>query len=160
MILSLILAANICNSPIKLNTGYISSHYGPRQMIKNGLVSHHDGVDIAAKVGTPIYSIQAGKIKSVHIQDDGAKIVDTISVDDQGVSRIIRYAHLSKFSVTEGQLIESGGLIGYVGMTGNTTGPHVHISTALYVHNKGKYIHQNPEKVLNLCKYKVKIEYK
>lgn len=160
MILSLILAISICNSPIQLSVGHISSHYGLRQLVKHVQPTHHDGIDIAAKIGTPIYSIQTGRVRLVHIQVDGAKIIDTILVDGSGISRVIRYGHLSKFAVVEGQMVKAGELIGYVGMTGKTNGPHVHISTSLYIHSKGTYIEQDPEKVLNLCKYKVKIEYK
>ena len=95
----------------------------------------------------------------VQTQVDGANVVDVTYTDGSGISRIIRYGHLSNFNVVEGQLVNAGDVIGYVGNTGNSTGSHLHISTSLYNHRTGKYTQQDPEKVLKLCKYNVKIEY-
>lgn len=92
----------------------------------------HHGLDIANKVGTPIYSADAGKIEYV----GWGKGYGNQIVVDHGGGKKTRYAHLSKFYVKQGQAVDKGETIGAMGSTGWSTGPHLHFEVII---NGGKY---------------------
>ena len=96
--------------------GRITSGFGPRGR------RAHDGVDLAAKKGTPIHAAEAGRvIHSGRLGDYGNVVI----VKHAGYYRSV-YAHASKLLVHKGEFVEKGQRIALVGSTGRATGPHLH----------------------------------
>ena len=85
--------------------------------------SYHTGLDFAADSGTPIYAIANGTISSASY--DGAYGNKTVQTLDDGTE--LWYCHQTSFTVSAGETVHAGELIGYVGSTGNVTGPHLHL---------------------------------
>ncbi len=85
--------------------------------------STHTGLDFAADEGSEIRSIGPGVVEST--ESDGAFGNKTVVRLDDGTA--LWYCHQSEFGVEQGQRVEQGDLIGYVGSTGNVTGPHLHL---------------------------------
>jgi murein DD-endopeptidase MepM/ murein hydrolase activator NlpD len=86
----------------------------------------HTGLDFAAPVGTPVKSIADGTVAS--IGDGGAYgVLVKISHADDTESWYTHMPSVSSVQVREGQSVRGGQVIGAVGMTGNTTGPHLHL---------------------------------
>lgn len=83
---------------------------------------HHTGLDFATAIGTPVMSALAGKV--VEAGWDGAYGNRIIVRHDKGIETL--YAHLSSTSVSVGDKVTRGQRIGAVGVTGNTSGPHLH----------------------------------
>lgn len=82
----------------------------------------HEGIDLGAPTGTPVYATGTGLVADQKPQSGyGIQIVI-----DHGFGYRTRYAHLSKSLVRPGQLVKRGELIGEVGSTGRSTGPHLH----------------------------------
>ena len=104
------------SAPVK---GTQTSPYGPR----GG--RNHDGLDIAAPVGTPVRAAECGIVSFSGVQSGYGNIV---CVDHSSALQTC-YAHLSRFAARDGQTVRKGQVIGYVGMTGRTTGPHLHFET-------------------------------
>lgn len=117
------------NGPMaRPSTGYVSSAYG-NQRYYNGVFAegyYHRGVDYAAGNGSPIYAPAAGRIALVGRESDGFVLNgNTIGIDHgQGVVSVM--IHLSDFAVNEGDMVQQGELIGYMGSTGFATGPNLH----------------------------------
>jgi murein DD-endopeptidase MepM/ murein hydrolase activator NlpD len=82
----------------------------------------HTGVDLAAKLGTAVYSATAGTAR-VGFDPNGAGNYVAVSVDAH--SRVL-YCHLSAVGVANGQVVSAGQVIGAIGSTGMSTGPHLH----------------------------------
>lgn len=96
----------------------------------------HQGMDFSAPKGTEIYSTGTGVVKKVKTLRSGyGKHV----IVDHGFDYTTLYAHMSAFNVKVGQRINRGDVIGYVGNTGKSTGPHLHYE----VRKKGKAV--NPQ---------------
>jgi murein DD-endopeptidase MepM/ murein hydrolase activator NlpD len=90
----------------------------------SGLWSHyHTGLDFAAPSGTTIHAIANGVVTSVGY--DGAYGNKTVITLDDGTE--LWYCHQTSYTVSEGQEVHAGDTIGYVGSTGNVTGPHLHL---------------------------------
>lgn len=93
----------------------------------------HNGLDIAAKTGTPIYAAEAGKVTKVSSSGPyGNHIQIEHNVDGQKWTTV--YAHLHKVDVKTGQSVRQGEPIGQIGNTGNSSGPHLHFEI-----HKGDY---------------------
>lgn len=92
----------------------------------------HHAVDIANKLGTPIYACDTGVIE---VAGWGTGYGNQIVIDHGG-GRKSRYAHLSKFYVKKGDAVKKGDVIGLMGSTGRSTGPHLHFE---YIINGIKY---------------------
>jgi len=108
-------------APLKDNA-YISSPYGKRIDPFTGRISMHDGIDFAARIGTPIYATADGKVKYArYIGGYGY----TIKIN-HGFGYSTIFGHMSKMKSKKGQNVKRGDLIGYVGNTGRSTGPHLH----------------------------------
>lgn len=108
--------------------GWISSPFGPRPDPFTGRPGFHPGVDIAAPVGTPVRAMAAGVV--IFAGGDGGygrllKIFD-------GHSEVTMYAHLSARYVHVGEVVHKGQLLGRVGDTGYSTGPHLHFEVLLH----------------------------
>ena len=83
---------------------------------------HHTGVDFGMSQGTPIGASIPGKVASASYNGGYGNLV-VVQAND---GKRILYAHQSKMAVKTGQQVNAGTLIGYVGSTGNSTGPHLH----------------------------------
>ena len=83
----------------------------------------HEGVDLSAPQGTPIYAAKAGKVTRTAFQAGGAGYYVSINHGD-GFSSV--YMHMTHYIVSPGQYVSTGQVIGYVGSTGGSTGPHLH----------------------------------
>ena len=112
--------------------GYVSSPYGYRVHPTTGVKDLHRGVDIAAAQGTPVAAIHDGKVVSAG--ETGSYGLCVVIEDNQGYQS--RYAHCSTLSVSTGQEVRRGDVIGAVGSTGDSTGPHLHLEVML----NGEYL--------------------
>ena len=104
------------SSPVK---GTVTSGFGPRWG------RNHDGLDIAAPTGTPIRAAECGIVSFAGVQSGYGNMVCV-----KHSSRFETcYAHMTRYAVSQGQRVDQGQVIGYVGCTGNCTGPHLHFET-------------------------------
>ena len=105
-------------------SGYtLTSPFGMRLHPVLGINRMHNGIDMACAQGTPIYATRAGTVTTASYQAGGAGYYVSINHLD-GFSSI--YMHMTHFVVSAGQSVSQGQLIGYVGSTGISTGPHLH----------------------------------
>jgi len=116
--------------------GILSSPFGERWHHR------HQGIDIAAPWGTPIYSAAEGMV--VHSGWVGGYGQSLLV--DHGKGYKTRYAHCSKLLVRKGQRVKSGQMIAKVGSSGHSTGPHLHFEVLLHgIHkNPGRYFRLTP----------------
>jgi len=104
---------------------YISSNYGMRW----GKL--HPAVDIPARTGTPIYSIASGKVvKTVNCPSCSCGNQIIIHHNINGKYYTSFYCHMSAIKVSQGNLVSKETVIGLIGSTGNSTGPHLHLAVA------------------------------
>ena len=108
-------------SPIKF--GRISSRYNLRRRIAlyGNRIRPHKGTDFAAPVGTPILSTANGTVTEVSYTRANGRYVKV----KHNNTYTTQYLHMEKANVKVGQFVEQGDVIGFVGMTGYTSGPHV-----------------------------------
>jgi murein DD-endopeptidase MepM/ murein hydrolase activator NlpD len=133
-------------SPIK-GSPKISSGTGERVNPITGKIQRHKGIDIVASTGTPVMAANSGTIKSGSDSERGNFV--EITGDDGTVTK---YFHLNKIQVPEGR-VEAGQVIGEVGSTGRSTGPHLHFEVLQkdssgklsYVENLGDILKPVPE---------------
>jgi murein DD-endopeptidase MepM/ murein hydrolase activator NlpD len=105
-----------------ITEGYrLSSEYGMRTNPVTGVYKLHGGIDLAADAGTPVRSISGGEIISAGSEGGWGNIIRIRHWD----GTVTWYAHLSSFDRTSGS-VDPGEIIGRVGSTGNSTGPHLH----------------------------------
>ena len=140
-------------SPIQKGKYRISSGYGPRKPPRTaggGRGSkNHGGIDMAAPTGTPVGSAGSGKVifagrqggygnlvKVAHYNENGKQVAETL------------YGHLSSINVREGQTLNQGELLGKVGSTGNSSGPHLHFETKK-MNSSGRLQRMNPLAAMN-----------
>jgi murein DD-endopeptidase MepM/ murein hydrolase activator NlpD len=136
------LARKTVPTTMPVTMGYFSSNYGYRIDPITGRNSFHTGVDLIAPTGTPVVAAAGGVVATVGFVPEYGNIVE---IDhDNGLTT--RYAHLSRSQVKIGDVVMKGQSIAHVGMTGRTTGPHLHFE----VREKG--IPLNPNKFLSLGK--------
>lgn len=136
------LARKTVPTTMPVTMGYFSSNYGYRIDPITGRNSFHTGVDLIAPTGTPVVAAAGGVVAAVGFVPEYGRIVE---IDhDNGLTT--RYAHLSSSQVKIGDVVMKGQAIAHVGMTGRTTGPHLHFE----VREKG--IPLNPNKFLSLGK--------
>ena len=100
-----------------------TSAFGMRRNPVLGVVMMHTGMDFSADIGTDIYATGDGTV--IKIENNGGGYGKMVTVD-HGFGIISRYAHMSKFSVLEGSEVKRGDIIGAVGNTGRSAGPHLH----------------------------------
>lgn len=114
--------AEVSTGFIRPVSGRITSYYGNRVHPIYGDIRFHTGVDFASSYGTGIKATKGGKVilRSYHSGYGNYMIID----HGNGISSL--YAHLSGFNATVGQTVTQGQIIGFIGSTGASTGPHLH----------------------------------
>lgn len=118
---------------------YVSSPFGDRDAPTAGASTNHKGIDLAASAGTPIYASRSGTVTIAKWSNSAGYYV-TINHGD-GYSSV--YMHMTNYVVSKGDYVSQGQLIGYVGSTGYSTGPHLHFGIAY----NGTYV--NPALYVN-----------
>lgn len=101
----------------------ISSYFGYRSDPIYKISIFHSGIDFAAAVGTEIHSTGDGVVEKVEQNYWG---YGNMVIVNHGYGYKTRYAHMSRFGVDVGQTVKRGQVVGYVGSTGKSTGPHLH----------------------------------
>ena len=119
---------------------YLSSPFGYRDAPTGGASTYHQGVDLAAPAGTPIYATRSGVVTAATFGSAAGYYVSINHGD--GFSSI--YMHMTHYVVYAGQAVSAGQLIGYVGKTGVATGNHLHFGISY----NGMYV--NPCLYVNL----------
>ena len=106
----------------------MSSGFGYRSDPFDGSSAFHAGLDFRGPVGAPIFAAAKGIVAFVGQRHGYGNCVEV----DHGNGLLTRYAHMSAFRSRVGQLVTSGQLIGLVGSTGRSTGPHLHFEVRLH----------------------------
>lgn len=107
---------------------YISSGFGYRHDPFTGEAAMHRGLDFRGPIGAPIYAAAAGQVSFV-----GQKAGYGLTVEiTHGNGLLTRYAHMSRFAARPGQTVRPGDVIGAIGSTGRSTGPHLHFEVRLH----------------------------
>jgi murein DD-endopeptidase MepM/ murein hydrolase activator NlpD len=101
----------------------VTSYYGYRIHPTSGEENYHKGIDISVPIGTDIHSGQGGKVTFAGNSGDYGNVVIIENAD--GLTS--KYAHLDSVSLSVGQEVKTGDIIGKSGNTGNSTGPHLHL---------------------------------
>lgn len=102
--------------------GWLTGSYGRRSDPFSGTADFHDGIDISASKGQPVYATADGVVVSAAYAGEYGNLL----VLDHGFGLSTRYAHLSSFNVRAGATVRRGDVIGLVGSTGRSTGWHLH----------------------------------
>lgn len=105
--------------PVK---GWVTSSFGPRISPFTGQRAIHDGLDIGASPNAPVYAPAGGHVAAAGFD---AKMGNVVALD-HGYGIETQYGHLSKILVKPGQRVKRGDVVGLVGSTGLSTGPHLH----------------------------------
>lgn len=108
--------------PIKKNDYKVACGFGYRRDPVNGTSRFHEGIDLAASSGTPVYATADGSVSLAQREANYGKSIDI----DHGFNYVSRYSHLSEILVESGENVKRGQLIGRVGSTGKSMGPHLH----------------------------------
>lgn len=109
-------------SRMPLEDTRLTSDFGMRTHPVLGGRSNHKGVDLAAPSGTPIYATADGFVSKAEWYSSYGNYVSI----EHGAELQTRYAHMSRIAVAPGSRVRKGEIIGYVGSTGRSTGPHLH----------------------------------
>lgn len=126
-----------------ITKGWLSSHYGTRKDPFSGRPSLHKGVDFAGKEGAAIIATAAGIVSWANDRFGYGKLIEI----NHGKGLKTRYGHNKEILVKVGDLVSKGQVIGKMGSTGRSTGPHVHyeilhnnkqINPIKYVYRKAK----------------------
>lgn len=104
-----------------------TSNFGMRTDPFTGAAAMHSGMDFRGETGTPIRATGAGKVLRAEVAGGYGNLVEL----DHGNGLTTRYAHLSAFDVKPDQIVPPGAIIGRLGSTGRSTGPHLHYETRL-----------------------------
>jgi murein DD-endopeptidase MepM/ murein hydrolase activator NlpD len=102
--------------------GHITDSFGERLDPFSGEGAFHTGVDVSADYGAPVHATADGIVVSADQHTGYGRVV----ILDHGFGLTTWYAHLSAYSVISGTRVKRGEVIGYAGISGRSTGPHVH----------------------------------
>jgi murein DD-endopeptidase MepM/ murein hydrolase activator NlpD len=131
-------AVFLAGRPIK--KGWMSSHFGRRADPFTGRVAIHDGVDFAGKLGSEIVAVGSGVVTWSDNRNGYGRSVEI----NHGNGLVTRYAHNLENKVDVGDIVKKGQVIGLMGSSGRSTGPHVHFE--VYKHGRtvdpATYIHR------------------
>ena len=116
---TLVLASTPSIWPVR---GYLSAGFGNRKDPFTGQRDFHSGIDISTPIGTRIFAPADGVVLSAAVQGAYGNSL----IMDHGYGVVTRYGHLDAYAVRPGQRVRRGDLIGFVGNTGRSTGPHLH----------------------------------
>lgn len=120
---SIMWAARPAIQPVSNKTlTHLHSTFGERLHPLLGYVRDHKGLDFTADIGTPVYATGDGVIKIAYFSGSFGNVIFL----DHDFGYETRYAHLSEFNAKRGQKIKRGEIIGFVGNTGLSGGPHLH----------------------------------
>ncbi len=122
--------------------GHISDSFGQRLDPFSGEGAFHTGVDVVADYGAPVHVTADGVVIAVETHTGYGRVV----VVDHGFGLTTWYAHLSSYAVVAGTRIKRGEVIGYTGISGRSTGPHVHYEVRMNNApvNPWRYMKSNP----------------
>ncbi len=128
--------------------GRVASSFGEREDPLNGEGAFHSGIDIDAPYGTPVRAAADGEVTAATVEAGYGREI----VLDHGHGVTTLYGHLSGFAVVPGDHVVRGQVIGYVGQSGRTTGPHLHYEVRLrsVPVNPHKYLRTTYEQVASL----------
>jgi murein DD-endopeptidase MepM/ murein hydrolase activator NlpD len=112
----------ISGLPVSAEGASISSPFGTRSDPFTGRLRRHKGIDIASAIGSSIFATAAGVVTLSEEQNGYGYMVEI----NHGGGFMTRYAHASSLLVSVGQVVEKGQEIAVIGLTGRSTGPHVH----------------------------------
>lgn len=118
---------DICKGGVLFNCE-LTSEYGWRVHPKWRYRHFHPGLDLAANKGMPIFAPADGVVREARWSLGYGKTIDI----DHGYAWQTKYAHLNKIYVKEGQIVKKGDVIGEIGSTGISTGPHLHFEIAYF----------------------------
>jgi hypothetical protein len=104
------------------------SGYGMRRHPILNIVRMHEGIDFHAPVGTDVYATADGVVKDVRTSETFGKVI--VIDHDYGLETV--YAHLNAYNVKVGEKVKRGNLIGFVGNTGLSKGPHLHYEVHIF----------------------------
>ena len=107
------------NWPVK---GYLTSRYGYRRHPITKKITFHNGIDIAAPLGTQIIAPASGSVIYSGEMGGYGQVIEL----DHGYGIVTRFAHNSKLFVIDGQQVKLGDVIASIGSSGRSTGPHLH----------------------------------
>ena len=112
--------------------GRLTTEFGETRTVNNAPTSYrHSGLDIAAPTGTPVAAVNRGKVVlSMELITQGNTVVI-----DHGQGLFSVYFHLDELHAVENTIVERGEIIGTVGSTGFSTGPHLHLTMSYFRHN-------------------------
>lgn len=113
--------------PIEGLDRMLTSNFGIRKDPFTGAATMHAGMDFRAPVGTGVRATGAGKVITAEVTGGYGNLVEI----DHGHGVVTRYAHLSAYAVSVGQVVRPDTVVGMVGSTGRSTGPHLHYETRL-----------------------------
>jgi murein DD-endopeptidase MepM/ murein hydrolase activator NlpD len=109
--------------------GWLTSGFGNRISPFTGNITMHNGIDLAARRDTPVHASASGVVSYEGFDSGLGKVVKL----NHGYGMQTIYGHLSKMNVSIGERVKRGDVIGFVGNTGLSTGPHLHYE--VYVNN-------------------------
>lgn len=104
--------------------GRLTSEFGLIRYVNNVLYGRHSGLDIAAPQGSPIVAAAAGRVTFTGSLWASGETV----ILDHGLGMFTAYNHMSRILAEEGQMVAAGEIVGEVGSTGFSTGPHLHFT--------------------------------
>lgn len=107
--------------------GSMSSGFGYRRDPFTGAAAKHSGLDFRAPHGSPIHAAADGTVSFVGNRSGYGKTVEI----DHGSGMVTRYAHMSRFDARPGAKVAAGEIIGRIGNTGRSTGPHLHFEVRI-----------------------------
>ncbi len=107
--------------------GETTSHFGYRTDPFTRTMAMHTGVDFRDEYGAPVRATAPGTVVTAEYSGGYGNMVEV----DHGNGLSTRYAHLSQIAVSEGQKVPAGGIVGRLGSTGRSTGPHLHYETRI-----------------------------
>lgn len=116
----------ITRGPIAPITGTVTSHFGKRNAPIPGASSFHNGIDIAAKVGSPVKAPWPGKVTQAYYDNTHGGGYTMILQHPNGYKT--GYCHLSEFVAHQGDNVRAGKTICRTGNSGRSSGPHLHFS--------------------------------
>lgn len=117
--------------------GWLTSAFGKRIDPFTGKNAFHNGIDIAASSGNPIMATADGFVSHVKREKIGGNVV----ILSHGGGHTTVYCHLSKFKVKPGQKVKRGDVIGLIGNTGKSLGPHLHYEVRVNGTSINPYYH-------------------